>query len=101
MGDTLTRDEIYRNLQNALDDGFLFAYGKMAEMSFEDGNYQYALELYEKVFEEGCLKNGDIKTIEQLATKVNDLTINSDMKLDMERMNLFPYKYWIRLMVKH
>lgn len=98
MGDTLTRDGIYDNLQKALDDGFLFAYGKMAEMAFEDGNYEESLFLYEKAFEAGCLCKDDIAVISQLSENNSDVFVKPDMKIAMERMKFISYKYWQKLM---
>lgn len=98
MGDSLTRDEISQNLQKALDDGFLFAYGQMAAIAYEDGRYQDAIKLYEKAFETGCLNKDDIKVIQQLEAKANGMTISPNMRLDIERMEVNSYKYWLELM---
>lgn len=100
MGDSLKRDEIREYLQKVLDDGFLFAYGQMAEMAFEDGEYQDAITLYEKAFEAGCLNKDDVKVIQQMAESSNDITITTDMKQAMERMDFISYRYWKRLMAK-
>lgn len=98
IGDSLSRDEIRRNLQKALDDGFMFAYGKMAEMAFEDGKYQDAIILYEKAFEAGCLDKDDVKVIQQMAESSNDITITPNMKQAMDRMGFVSYRYWRKLM---
>lgn len=98
MGDSLTRDQIRQNLQKSLDDGFLFAYGKMGAMAFEDGKCQEAMKLYEQAFEAGCLDKDDIAFIRQIADHSNDITISPEIKLSIDRMDFISYKYWKKLM---